>query len=254
MATNIRPVGSRKQAKWAQVFAESAGLHEALACLRGQVFSMHPADWTAGYILLCLSYAFPKGFVGGKLSVELVGDPCAFPTSQVWADGQKRDAITRPKLTLDQISGLKLTPCDVKRVGGMATPALQVLQNYQLACLPIFVNTCLVHWGSNLRPLVLMDRAASPKELLLMQSEGRRCVTCYCQPAELGTVYTDSYTPYASKDALHFAVHDLQHMEKFVAPQFYAEQVGFLARMVDVHKLWPVSPKRPPQALEGGGS
>jgi hypothetical protein len=83
-------------------------------------------------------------------------------------------------------------------------------------------------------------------------------VTCFCSPAELGAEHRDSYPPCESrpprarlqpfnalqwsvtcllslltvplpsdavKDALHFALHDLQHMEKFVDEAFFCEQV-----------------------------
>jgi len=142
----------------------------------------------------------------------------------------------------------------------MEVPVLDVIRRYQLACVPDFVNVCLVSWMAGLRPLVLMDRVATSAELMVMQAGGRRCVTCFCKPDQLGRVYVDSYPPYAAKDALHFMMHDLreaaslpcvcianthtwvvlqffmtEHMEKFVLPSYYCEQVGFLHQMRSVY-------------------
>jgi hypothetical protein len=67
-----------------------------------------------------------------------------------------------------------------------------------------------------------------------MQSKGRRCVSCFTTPETLGKENIDGYAPFAVKDALHFTIHDLQHMEKFVSSSFYLEQVGFLHCMANV--------------------
>lgn len=68
-----------------------------------------------------------------------------------------------------------------------------------------------------------------------MQASGRRCVTCFCRASELGREWVDSYPPFAAKDSLHFMMHDLQHVEKLVAPAYYCEQVGFLYKMRAVY-------------------
>ena len=176
--------------------------------------TIHPADWVAAYLLLCLSAIFPGGFLGGKLSVELVGEPSAFPSSQVWVDDSSQEwgqavgaaaeeeeegsaeeegmrgeeaAVelrldidpqrTPPNLLLREVEGLQLVERDLKKLGGRDTAVLDVLRGFQLKNVPVFVNKCLVHWAAGLRPLVLMARVATPSELLEMQATGRRCVT-----------------------------------------------------------------------------
>jgi hypothetical protein len=99
---------------------------------------------------------------------------------------------------------------------------------------PAYVNDCLTHLLRSQRPVVLLDRLATPSELLTWQSSGLRCVTCLLSPSDLSAPHTDFYPPFATKDALHFAIHDLQHLDKFTDPAFYAEQVGFLHRMKPV--------------------
>ena len=129
-----------------------------------------------------------------------------------------------------------------------------MLQRFQLPCIPIFVNECLLRWSVGLRPLVLLDRLATPMELLEMQADGRRCVTCFCTQAELGREWVDSYAPFAVKDALHFMIHDLQHMEKFVAPAYYCEQIGFLHKMRAVYAWAKPVLFLQPENDGGGGS
>eukprot|EP00928_Gymnodinium_smaydae_P035759 TRINITY_DN25109_c0_g1_i1.p1 TRINITY_DN25109_c0_g1~~TRINITY_DN25109_c0_g1_i1.p1 ORF type:complete len:426 (+),score=51.74 TRINITY_DN25109_c0_g1_i1:44-1279(+) len=238
-------IGSRKHAKWAKVFARSNELHEAVASLRQMIFTLHPSEWVASYLLLCLSHVFPKGFIGGKLAIDVKGSAESFPSSQVWAKNDSESesveckvnvpTVADGQLKLSEVHGLVLAPSDVKKIGGTSVSVLHVFRNFQLSCIPIFVNECITHWAAGLRPLVLMERVASPKELMVMQSEGRRCVTCFCRSDELGREFEDSYPPHACKDTLHFAIHDLQHMEKFVEPAYYCEQVGFLHQMRAVH-------------------
>jgi hypothetical protein len=221
--------------------------------------TIHPADWMAAYVLLCLSHIFPDGFLGGKLSVPLVGEPSAFPSSQVWANddhventaaaekespetpvpatmtGEQTPGTTElrididprrtpPDLLLSDVGGLHLAERDLKKLGDKDT-VLDVLRGFQLKNVPVFVNRCIIHWAVGLRPLILMNRVATPSELLEMQATGRRCVTCFCDAEQIGTEWEDGYAPFAVKDTLHFAIHDLQHMEKLTEPSYYCEQV-----------------------------
>jgi hypothetical protein len=110
-------------------------------------------------------------------------------------------------------------------------PVVEVFVRFELRSVPTWANRSIAAWAAGQRPLVLMTRAASVEELMVMQGEGRRCVTCFCKASELGREWTDLYAPYAVKDSLHFTLHDLQHVEKLVDPELYCEQVGFLRSM-----------------------
>lgn len=58
-----------------------------------------------------------------------------------------------------------------------------------------------------------------------MQCRGERCITLFIKKEEFGMVMKDNYPPYYEHDPLSFAIHDLQHMEKFMDSKFFAEQV-----------------------------
>jgi hypothetical protein len=64
------------------------------------------------------------------------------------------------------------------------------------------------------------------EEILKLQCEGKRCVTAFVTKEGLTATYKDPYPPFEEKDALRFLLHDIQHMEKFVDPKFYCEQVS----------------------------
>lgn len=168
---------------WAAALRESPALHDAIALLRTRMARIHPADWVGAYVLLCLSHIFPDGFLGGKLSSarlallplplisahktdrfacravkSLVGDPRAFPSSQVWVDakhqeGEKTAADTDekcspgnatvelrldtdpqrtpPNLLLRDVAGLQLVERDRKKLGERDT-VLDLLRTFQL--------------------------------------------------------------------------------------------------------------------------
>lgn len=240
-----------KQATWASALS-SAELFEAVSALRGQILDVHPADWTAAYVLLCLSHVFPQGFIGGRLTIPVPDrEPKAFPSSQVDtsakpsasaldAESVDIDSGKTPasQLLLRDVAGLHLVQRDVDRIssiGGLDCPVVRVFDKFELKQVPGYVNHCVSRWSIGLRPLVLMLRVATPGELLTMQAEGRRCITCFCGQEELGKEWADSYPPYAVKDTLRFAFHDMQHAERFTQPEYYCEQVGFLHRMRRVH-------------------
>lgn len=186
---------------WAAALRESPALHDAIALLRPRVATMHPADWVGAYLLLCLSHIFPDGFLGGRLSgacgalpplpltsayktdrsvlvrrtVEpLVGDPRAFPPSQVWVDARRQEEgeqtaadtaadvkrspgnttaelrldidpqRTPPNLLLRDVAGLQLVERDRKKLGERDT-VLDLLRSFQLKKVPPPANNSLGH-------------------------------------------------------------------------------------------------------------
>lgn len=76
------------------------------------------------------------------------------------------------------------------------------------------------------RPAQLLFYMPTAEEILKMQCEGKRCVTAFVTKEALKATYKDPYPPFEEKDCLRFLLHDLQHMEKFVDPKFYCEQVA----------------------------
>lgn len=102
-----------------------------------------------------------------------------------------------------------------------------------------YINNCLVNWALGRRPCVLLFRIPSPMEVLRMQSRGTRVVTLFTTRQELSSMhvaplyYMEGSQNHA-KDPLEFLIHDLKHMENFVDPACFREQVGFFKSMLAI--------------------
>ena len=88
----------------------------------------------------------------------------------------------------------------------------------------VWTQSCL---DFNLRPVALSFRIPSAAKLLDLQCSGRRVATAFLRLDRLKKKYKDHYPPYQERGASEFLMHDLQHMEQFVAPRYYCEQVAF---------------------------
>jgi hypothetical protein len=97
--------------------------------------------------------------------------------------------------------------------------AVETVARRRLWRVPRHVAVGLVAWAGGARDVELRDDVPSPRHVLGLQAAGRRCVSIL--PEE------------AKEDGLAFALHDLCHLEKFVAPEHHHEQVGFFGRLAD---------------------
>jgi hypothetical protein len=84
----------------------------------------------------------------------------------------------------------------------------------------------LFAWDRGERPVELLFEVPSARRVLALQARGRRCVCLLEDAAALA--HGDPRHP----DGVSFALHDLCHLEKFVAPEHHAGQVGFF-RLVE---------------------
>jgi hypothetical protein len=100
-------------------------------------------------------------------------------------------------------------------------PALQTFAARRVRGVPEDVVRGLFAWDRGDRPVDLRFDIPSARDLLALQARGRRCICLVDDTAALA--HGDPRHP----DGLSFALHDLCHMEKFVAPEHHAGQVGF---------------------------
>ena len=98
-------------------------------------------------------------------------------------------------------------------------PAARLFAERELCRVPRAVPAALCAWSDGARPVDLLFRVPSVRELLRLQARGRRCVSLLDEGA--------STAPHA--DGLAFVVHDLCHLEKFMEPAHHEEQVGLFA-------------------------
>ena len=100
-----------------------------------------------------------------------------------------------------------------------SAPAARLFADRELWRVPRAVPSALCAWADGARPVDLLFRVPTPRELLRLQARGRRCVS----------LLDDDVSTAPHEDGLAFAVHDLCHLEKFVDPAHYTEQIGFFA-------------------------
>jgi hypothetical protein len=104
-------------------------------------------------------------------------------------------------------------------------PALAVFAERRVRGVSPSVARGLLAWGRGERPADLLRHAPGAEEVLARQAAGRRCVSLLDDDA--ARAWGDPRHP----DGLTFALHDLHHLEKFVAPEHHAGQIGFFRSM-----------------------
>lgn len=103
--------------------------------------------------------------------------------------------------------------------GLSAPPSVRLFAEHRLHRVPSAAARALVAWSRGERRVDLLAHVPTARDVLALQSKGRRCVSLLPEGA--------STAPHA--DGLAFALHDLCHLEKFVDPDHHEAQVGFFA-------------------------
>jgi hypothetical protein len=102
-----------------------------------------------------------------------------------------------------------------------AGAALRVFATRRVRGIPELVAHGLLAWAREGRPGELVRDIPSAREILALQSAGRRQVSLVDDAR--AAAHGDPRHP----DGLAFALHDLCHLEKLVAPEHHLGQVGF---------------------------
>jgi hypothetical protein len=99
--------------------------------------------------------------------------------------------------------------------------ALGVFARRRVRGVPPVVADGLLAWARDERPVDLVFHVLPAREVLRGQAAGRRCVSLVDDAA------ARAHGDPRHLDGLAFALHDLCHLEKFVAPEHHRGQVGF---------------------------
>ncbi|HET6145997.1 MAG TPA: hypothetical protein VFH68_00575 [Polyangia bacterium] len=122
------------------------------------------------------------------------------------ARGRLWDEGARPGPTLDAPAG---------------ADALSVFATRRVRGVSPVVAGALLAWARGERPVDLLFEILPAREIVRRQAAGRRCVALLDDGA--ARAHGDPRHP----DGLSFALHDLCHLEKFVAPDHHHGQLGF---------------------------
>jgi hypothetical protein len=138
------------------------------------------------------------------------------------------DAETTAAYLLERVRAARGPLWDegTSRVGTAPTallsgPALRVFAERRVRGVPEGVARGLLAWDRGGRPVDLLFEIPTARGVLERQARGRRCV-CLLDDDD-ARAHGDPRHP----DGLTFVLHDLCHLEKFVAPEHHAGQVGF---------------------------
>jgi hypothetical protein len=101
------------------------------------------------------------------------------------------------------------------------TRALGIFATRRVRGISPVVAHALLAWARGERPVDLLSAVVPAHDILRRQAAGRRCVALLDDDA--ARAHGDPRHP----DGLSFALHDLCHLEKFVAPEHHLGQVGF---------------------------
>lgn len=103
-------------------------------------------------------------------------------------------------------------------------PYLKQFLSIRIKSIPEVIHQTLIYWFNGQWKLVLMEEIPSPKELLIIQRKGQRCVT---MPMKL---HQFQHYVLGERDVLSFILHDLIHAERFFGrPEIYHGQLGLYA-------------------------
>jgi hypothetical protein len=103
---------------------------------------------------------------------------------------------------------------------GTECSALKFLTRHRVRRVPRRAVSGLFAWAGGF-PVELRTDVPSAAEVLALQASGRRCVSAL----------DDGVSPEPHESGLDFLIHDLCHLDKFVEPEHYEEQVGFFATL-----------------------
>jgi hypothetical protein len=120
---------------------------------------------------------------------------------RLWDEGARK----MPAFAEGTPSGPALATFARRRVRGISEPVVRGL----------------LAWDRGGRPADLLEEIPRADEVLARQARGRRCVSL------LDDARAAAHGDPRHRDGLSFALHDLEHLEKFVDPAHHRGQVGF---------------------------
>jgi hypothetical protein len=112
---------------------------------------------------------------------------------------------------------------EAKKLGSMLgddCPSLRFLTRERVRRVPRRALSGLFAWAKGFS-VDLREDVPRADEILALQAAGRRCVS----------LLPEGVSPAPHASGLDFLIHDLCHLDKFVAPEHHEEQVGFFGSL-----------------------
>lgn len=163
------------------------------------------ADLLAAIIIAYLNYRYPKN----------------------WLQSQQQSPSISFGPPLKDL-GLKLSPNILKRISPQDSIG-SVISSFTFMATPLAVNHALQKYALKQYPLILMKNIPSPKEVLLQQAQGKRCVTYFTNEGQM------NHLVLGERDPLSFLMHDLIHADHFFHESNIKQgQIGFYRQVLNL--------------------
>eukprot|EP00029_Vermamoeba_vermiformis_P007886 TRINITY_DN3539_c0_g1_i2.p1 TRINITY_DN3539_c0_g1~~TRINITY_DN3539_c0_g1_i2.p1 ORF type:complete len:401 (+),score=80.93 TRINITY_DN3539_c0_g1_i2:441-1643(+) len=197
---------------------------------------LHPAEFAGLYVVLFIQKVFPppKSWLGSVLKIPVVDSVHDYAPSHPLLDQNKQTNLLSTLMPFTDKERAKITK-SFAAIQKEPT-VINLYRYFSINSIPHYVNEFIVNWAAGHRPVELFFDMPTAQQILDQQTRGKRCVTIFVKKEELNNIIKDPYPPFEEKTVLKFMVHDIQHMEKFVEPRLYSEQVatfGLLKRVPD---------------------
>jgi hypothetical protein len=196
----------------------------------------NPNRWLRGYLVepIVVSSYLASADESSKTcatyqSIQLSELPEAVLTALNLAYIWKKLSKQRSNRSLTMVDQASLTVIDV----------FNQLQFYGIKNKDDYINKSMVYWSLGGRPYELMFTIPSPMTVLRQQATGRRVITVFTTYEELiskhvAQLYYMDGSQLHARSSFDFSIHDMKHMELFIDPSIYDEQVGFFRSILQL--------------------
>lgn len=142
-----------------------------------------------------------------------------------WPGAQQTGEDIPHQLHYEFPQHIPLEPNVRKRIAGLSMG--DILNQFAFKSTPKSINRSLLHFSQGTYPLQLMFKIPTPREVLLQQKQGRRCLTLITKEKQMKEYIL------GERDYLGFCLHDLIH-----ADHFYRSSMSYQGQLGLYNLLW----------------
>ncbi|MFS4457709.1 hypothetical protein [Bdellovibrio sp. HCB2-146] len=196
---------------------KSSSAHQCLSpfFVLWQQGRLSDAEISAVYFTVFSFLRRPQDFLGGPHNEFALLETSSDFSCRIFVD------ILKPLLPSDLRNSKSLGRFESE------TAFLPFVCAHSFRSIPISVLRSLAAWNTGQYPLKLWTTIPSPEEVLVLQTQGQRCVTMFIKTEEMAELVSDG------RDAFGFLVHDLIHADHFFLDPAKAQaQIQFSQKLL----------------------
>lgn len=176
-------------------------------------------EMAAIYILIFSFFRRPKDFLGGSHNLPVEG----FCDTRKSITANEVVRIFRATLPEHLKAAKSLSRLESSK------PFVEYFCSMSWRSIPLSAANSLFAWRAGRYPLKMLTNVPSPEEVLIMQTQGQRCISMLIESDEIRTFVDEG------RDVLGFIIHDLIHADHFFADAEKAKaQIRFCQKLKDI--------------------